>query len=225
MMMGRLYTSYAERNGYEYSVINEVAGEEAGYKTYSLEIKGAYAYGFLKGESGVHRLVRISPFDSGARRHTSFTSVDVVPSIEDEIEIEVLDKDLEISTFRASGAGGQHVNKTDSAVRMVHIPSGVVATCQQERSQLQNKVKALSMLKAKLYQLELLKREEATRKLYDAKGEIAWGNQIRSYVLQPYQLIRDERTGEETSNIQNILDGEIDSFIEAFILGKKRKKG
>ncbi len=223
-MLGRMYTRYAERSGFNVEVVDEVDGEGAGYKTYSLRIEGLNAYGFLKTESGVHRLVRISPFDANGRRHTSFTSVDVVPEFDDEIDIEIKEGDLRQEFCRAGGAGGQHVNKTNSAVRLIHLPTGIAVSCRQERSQHKNKAVAMQMLKAKLYQIELNKRESASQKLYDEKGEISWGNQIRSYVLQPYQLIRDERTGEETSNVQNILDGELQRFIEASLRGQKREK-
>ncbi len=214
-MLLRMYMRWAEKHGYAIDVLDETVGEEAGIKSATLQIKGENAYGWLKSESGVHRLVRISPFDSNARRHTSFSAISVSPVIDDTIDIEILDKDLRVDTYRSSGAGGQHVNKTDSAVRLTHIPSGIVVACQQQRSQQQNRAKAMEMLKAKLYDLEISKREAATNALESAKSDIAWGHQIRSYVLHPYQMIKDLRTEVETSDTAGVLDGDLDPFLSA----------
>ncbi len=211
----RMYTRWAEAKGYKVEWVEESEGEEAGLKSATMIIRGHNAFGWLKTETGVHRLVRISPFDSQARRHTSFASVWVYPVIDDSIEIEVLDKDLRVDTYRASGAGGQHVNKTDSAVRMTHIPTGIVVQCQNDRSQHKNRATAMSMLRARLYEHELRKREEAAEAETAAKTEIGWGHQIRSYVLQPYQMIKDLRTGVEKGNAQGVLDGDLDDFLEA----------
>jgi len=222
-MLMRMYLRWAERKGFEVEILDLQENEEAGIKSATLLIKGAYAYGLLKSEHGIHRLVRISPFDANARRHTSFSGVIVVPEIDDEIEIEIREEDIRVDTYRASGAGGQHVNKTDSAVRITHIPTGIVVTCQSERSQIQNRQRAMKILKARLYELEMRKREE---KIAEAKGEhksIAWGNQIRSYVFQPYQLVKDHRTGVETSNVNAVMDGDIDQFIEAYLKQKARQ--
>ena len=221
-MLMRMYLRWAERKGFEVEILDLQENEEAGIKSATLLIKGPYAYGLLKSEHGTHRLVRISPFDANARRHTSFSGVIVVPEIDDEVEIEIRDEDIRVDTYRASGAGGQHVNKTDSAVRITHIPTGIVVTCQSERSQIQNRQRAMKILKARLYELEMRKREE---KIAEAKGEhksIAWGNQIRSYVFQPYQMVKDHRTGVETSNVNAVMDGEIDQFIEAYLKQKAR---
>ncbi|WP_155957829.1 peptide chain release factor 2 [Fodinicurvata sediminis] len=211
----RMYTRWAEAKGYKVEWVEESEGEEAGLKSATMVIRGHNAFGWLKTETGVHRLVRISPFDSQARRHTSFASVWVYPVIDDSIEIEVLDKDLRVDTYRASGAGGQHVNKTDSAVRMTHIPTGIVVQCQNDRSQHKNRATAMSMLRARLYEHELRKREEAAEAESAVKTEIGWGHQIRSYVLQPYQMIKDLRTGVEKGNAQGVLDGDLDDFLEA----------
>ncbi len=222
-MLMRMYLRWAERKGFEVEILDLQENEEAGIKSATLLIKGPYAYGLLKSEHGTHRLVRISPFDANARRHTSFSGVIVVPEIDDEVEIEIRDEDIRVDTYRASGAGGQHVNKTDSAVRITHIPTGIVVTCQSERSQIQNRQRAMKILKARLYELEMRKREE---KIAEAKGEhksIAWGNQIRSYVFQPYQMVKDHRTGVETSNVNAVMDGEIDQFIEAYLKQKARQ--
>lgn len=219
-MLLRMYIRWAERRGYSVQWIEESGGEEAGIKSTTIRVKGADAYGWLKTESGVHRLVRISPFDASARRHTSFASVSVYPVIDDSIEIEILDKDLRVDTYRASGAGGQHVNKTDSAVRMTHLPTGVVVQCQTDRSQHKNRAAAMNMLKAKLFELEMRKREEAAQAENDAKSDIGWGHQIRSYVLQPYQMIKDLRTGVETSNTQGVLDGDLDDFMAAALAAR-----
>ena len=224
-MLLRMYVRWAEQHGYEVDWLEESPGEEAGLKSATFQVKGPNAYGWLKTESGVHRLVRISPFDANARRHTSFASVWVYPVIDDTITIELQDKDLRIDTYRASGAGGQHVNKTESAVRVTHIPTGIVAACQSERSQHQNKAQAMKMLRARMYEAELKKREAAARALEDAKTDIGWGHQIRSYVLQPYQMVKDVRTGVEKGNARAVLDGDLDEFLEASLSGKKRSKG
>ena len=215
LMLMRMYTRWAEQHDYKVEWLDETSGEEAGIKSATIQVKGHNAYGWLKTESGVHRLVRISPFDSQARRHTSFSSVAVTPVIEDKIVIEINDKDLRIDTYRSSGAGGQHVNKTDSAVRLTHIPTGIVVACQQERSQHKNRAKAYDMLRARLYEFELRKREEASAKVEAAKTDIGWGHQIRSYVLQPYQMVKDLRTGVETSASGAVLDGDLDRFLQA----------
>jgi peptide chain release factor 2 len=214
-MLTRMYTRWADAKGYKVEIIGSNPGEEAGIKSVTLLIKGTNAYGWLKTESGVHRLVRISPFDSNARRHTSFASVWVYPVIDDTIDIDVSESDVRIDTYRASGAGGQHVNTTDSAVRITHMPSGIVVQCQNERSQHKNRATAWSMLRARLYEAELQKREEAAQATADQKTDIGWGHQIRSYVLQPYQMVKDLRTGIESSNPDAVLDGAIDSFVEA----------
>ena len=214
-MLSRMYTRWAEQHGYKVEWMEESAGEEAGIKSATLRVEGLNAYGWMKTESGVHRLVRISPFDSNARRHTSFASVWVYPVIDETIQIEILDKDLRVDTYRASGAGGQHVNRTDSAIRITHLPTGIVVQCQSDRSQHKNRASAMSMLKARLYERELQKREAEAQAEHAAKSDIGWGHQIRSYVLQPYQMVKDLRTGVETSNSQGVLDGDLDSFMEA----------
>ncbi len=214
-MLLRMYMRWAEERRFKTELIDSSAGEEAGLKSATLLIKGQNAYGWLKTESGVHRLVRISPFDSNARRHTSFASVWVYPSIDDTIQVEVNESDCRIDTFRASGAGGQHVNTTDSAVRITHTPTGIVVQCQNERSQHKNRATAWAMLKARIYEMELKKREEEAQAQAASKTEIGWGHQIRSYVLQPYQLVKDLRTGVESTNPPAVLDGDIDAFIEA----------
>lgn len=214
-MLARMYSRWAEASGYKVRVIEESAGEEAGIKSATLEIKGDKAYGWLKTESGVHRLVRISPYDSNARRHTSFASVWVYPVIDDDIDIQINESDCRIDTYRASGAGGQHVNTTDSAVRITHIPTNIAVASQQERSQIKNREIAWAMLKSRLYELELQKREEKANAEAATKTEIGWGHQIRSYVLQPYQMVKDLRTGAQTSDTSGVLDGDIDRFIEA----------
>ncbi len=213
-MLARMYVRWAEAHGYEVELQSESAGEEAGIKSASYKISGPNAYGWLKSESGVHRLVRISPYDSAARRHTSFSSVWVYPVVDDNIEIEVQDKDIRIDTYRSSGAGGQHVNKTDSAVRITHFPTGIVVTS-SEKSQHQNRDIAMKALKSRLYQMELDRRSAAVLAAHEAKGEAGWGNQIRSYVLQPYQMVKDLRTGHETSDTQGVLDGDLDGFMAA----------
>ncbi len=214
-MLLRMYIRWAEKHGYKVTILEESDGEVAGIKSTTIKIEGDMIYGWLKSESGVHRLVRISPFDSNARRHTSFASVHVSPVIDDSIEIEIEDKDLRIDTYRSQGAGGQHVNTTDSAVRITHIPTGIVAACQSGRSQHQNKAAAMEMLKAKLYEAELQKREEEAQGEYTEKTDIGWGHQIRSYVLHPYQMIKDLRTNYETNQSSAVLDGDIDGFLEA----------
>ena len=216
-MLYRMYTRYCEKKGFKVSVLDYQPGDEAGIKSVTLLVEGDKAYGYLKGEKGVHRLVRISPFDSGARRHTSFASLEVMPQFNEEIEIEIRPEDLIIETKRASGAGGQHINKTDSAIRMVHKPTGIVATCQSGRSQIQNREEALNILKSRLLQLEI---EEQQKKIAQLKGETLaneWGSQIRSYVMHPYSLVKDVRTGQETSQVQNVMDGDLDDFIFAYL--------
>ena len=219
-MLVRMYTRWAERRGYTVAWLEESPGEEAGIKSTTLKVTGHNAYGWLKTESGVHRLVRISPFDSSARRHTSFASLWAYPLVDETIEIEILDKDLRIDTYRASGAGGQHINKTDSAVRMTHLPTGIVVQCQNDRSQHKNRAAAMAMLKARLYEVELQKREAELRADHQAKTDIGWGHQIRSYVLQPYQMVKDLRTGVETSNTQAVLDGDLDDFMAAALAAR-----
>ena len=214
-MLMRMYTRWAERRGYKVEYLEESEGEEAGIKSATVKISGHNAYGWAKTETGVHRLVRISPFDSAARRHTSFASVGVSPVIDDTIEVEVEDKDIRVDTFRASGAGGQHINKTDSAIRITHMPTGIVVQCQNDRSQHRNRATAMAMLKSRLYERELRLREEKAQAAADAKGDIGWGHQIRSYVLQPYRMVKDLRTEVETSNTDAVLDGDIDLFISA----------
>lgn len=216
-MLYRMYTRFSEKEGYKVEVLNFQHGDEAGIKNVTLRIEGAYAYGFLKAESGVHRLVRISPFDSGARRHTSFASVHVTPDIESEIEIEIKESDLKIDTFRSSGAGGQSVNTTDSAVRITHVPTGIVVTCQNERSQISNRDKAMQMLKSKLYQKEQEEAAAKKKQLAGEKAEIGFGSQIRSYVFHPYALVKDHRTNFEVGNVQSVMDGDIKSFIEMYL--------
>jgi peptide chain release factor 2 len=219
-MLLRMYVRWAEQHGYKVEWLEESAGEEAGLKSASVKVSGQNAYGWLKTESGVHRLVRISPFDSQARRHTSFASVWVYPVVDETIEIEILDKDVRVDTYRASGAGGQHINKTDSAVRMTHIPTGIVVACQSDRSQHKNRAQAESMLKARQYEHELQKREAAAQAEADSKTDIGWGHQIRSYVLQPYQMVKDLRTAVEKGNAQGVLDGDIDDFLEASLASR-----
>ena len=214
-MLLRMYLRYCEAHGFEAEMIEYQDGEEAGIKSATFAVRGEYAFGYLKNESGVHRLVRISPYDAARRRHTSFASVDVYPEVDDTVEIEVLDKDLRIDTFRSSGAGGQHVNRTDSAVRMTHLPTGIVVSCQNERSQIKNRSTAMKVMRARLYDLEMKKRAEEQAKRQDAKMEIAWGSQIRSYVLHPYRMVKDHRTNVEVGDADSVLDGELDPFIEA----------
>ncbi len=222
MMLYRMYTRWADRHGYKVKVLNYLDGDEAGIKSVTIQIDGLYAYGFLKSESGVHRLVRISPFDSSGRRHTSFASLEVMPEIDEEINIEINESDLKVDTYRASGAGGQHVNTTDSAVRITHLPTGVVTACQNERSQHQNREVAMKMLKSKLIEI---KEREHLDKIEDIKGEqkeIAWGYQIRSYVFMPYTLVKDHRSNFESGNVNAVMDGEIDGFINAYLKGKSK---
>ncbi len=216
-MLLRMYTRWAERKGYEVEITDLTPGEEAGIKSVTMTVRGPYAYGHLKAEKGVHRLVRISPFDASARRHTSFALVEVMPLIEDDIEININPNDLRIDVYKSAGAGGQHVQKNATAVRIVHLPTGIVVQCQNERSQHQNKEMAMRILRARLYALELEKREQELARLKGKHVEAGWGNQIRSYVLQPYQMVKDLRTGYETGNVQAVLDGEIDPFIEAYL--------
>jgi peptide chain release factor 2 len=223
-MLFRMYVRWIERHGFEYQIIDWQAGEEAGLKDATIEVRGKYAYGHLKAEAGVHRLVRISPFDANKRRHTSFASVFVLPEIEDNVTVKIDEKDLRVDTYRASGAGGQHVNKTSSAVRITHIPTGIIVQCQNERSQIRNRELAMKLLMAKLYQL---KREEERAKLDELeknKKEITWGSQMRSYVFQPYTLVKDHRTGAANRNVQAVMDGELDEFIKAFLMGKRYNK-
>lgn len=216
-MLMRMYRRWFERRGFQYEIIDSQQGDEAGIKSITFSVTGEFAYGYAKAEIGVHRLVRISPFDSNSRRHTSFASVDVFPELDDEIEIEIDEKDLRIDTFRASGSGGQHVNTTDSAIRITHIPSGVIVACQAERSQHKNRATAMKMLKAKLYEKEREQREKEADEIRGVKSDNGWGNQIRSYVLHPYQMVKDLRTGIETGNTSGVLDGDIDQFIEGWL--------
>jgi len=217
-MLLRMYTRYGERKGFKVSQLDYQAGDEAGVKSVTIQMEGLFAYGLLKGEAGVHRLIRISPFDSSGRRHTSFASVDVYPDMDDDIEIEIRDEDLRIDTFRSSGPGGQSVNKTSSAVRITHIPTGLVAQCQNEKSQHRNKATALRLIKARLYEQELKKIEESRRQDYQAKEAIAWGSQIRTYTLQPYRLVKDHRSNSESGNVDAFLDGDLDEMIRNHLL-------
>lgn len=222
-MLLRMYLRWAERRGFKVEMLDFMPGEEAGIKGATFLVQGPYAYGYLKAEAGVHRLVRISPFDASGRRHTSFASVFVAPEVDEAINVDINEKDLRVDTYRASGAGGQHVNKTSSAVRITHIPTGIVVQCQNERSQHKNRAIAMKILKARLYERELKKREEEKQKLHSEKKEIAWGSQIRSYILQPYQLIKDHRTDHEAGNVRDVLDGNLDGFIQAYL--KWRQEG
>jgi peptide chain release factor 2 len=217
-MLLRMYLRWAERKGFSTTIIDYQPGDEAGLKSVSMTIEGDYAYGYAKAEIGIHRLVRISPFDSGARRHTSFASVFVYPEVNDEIVVEIDEKDLRIDTYRSTGAGGQHVNKTDSAVRITHMPTGIVVQCQNERSQHKNKAMAMKFLKSRLYEMELQEQKKKIDELNKAKKDIAWGSQIRSYILHPYKLAKDHRTNLEVGNVNRVLDGDIDDFIEAYLL-------
>jgi peptide chain release factor 2 len=221
-MLLRLYLRWAERHDFKVEVADEQPGEGAGIKSATFTVEGEYAYGYLKAEAGIHRLVRISPFDANARRHTSFASVFVYPAIDDKVEVTINPADLRIDTFRASGAGGQHVNKTDSAVRFTHIPSGIVVTCQNERSQHKNRAMAMKILRARLFELEMRKKREQLEQFTKEKKDITWGSQIRSYVLQPYRMVKDHRTGVEIGNTDAVLDGQIDPFIEAYLLGVRK---
>ena len=217
-MLLRMYLRWAEKKGFKTSIIDYQPGEEAGVKSVTLTVEGEYAYGYAKAESGIHRLVRISPFDAGARRHTSFASVFVYPEIDDKIVIDIDEKDLKVDTYRSTGAGGQHVNKTDSAVRITHIPSGIVVQCQNERSQHKNRAMAMKVLRSRLYELKLREQNEKFQAREKTKKDIAWGSQIRSYVLHPYKMIKDHRTNKEVGNVNRVLDGDIDDFIEAYLL-------
>lgn len=222
-MLVRMYTRWCERNGYSYACLDSQPGDEAGIKSATFLVTGPYAYGYLKGERGVHRLVRISPFDSNKRRHTSFVALDVTAEIVDEVEVVIEDKDLRVDTFRSGGAGGQHVNKTDSAIRIVHLPTGIVVSCQAERSQHANRDKAMRMLKARLYEYEQDKQRKDMEQFYGEKGEMAWGHQIRSYVLQPYTLVKDHRTDLEIGNVADVLDGAVTPFIQKYMRHSARK--
>jgi len=219
----RMYLRYAERKGFKADVLDFLPGEEAGLKSVTIRIQGDYVYGNLSQESGVHRLVRISPFDANKRRHTSFAAVFIYPEVEEDIEVEINPDDLRIDTYRASGRGGQHVNVTDSAVRITHVPTGIVVQCQNERSQHKNKASAMKVLKARLYELEKKAKQEKLEKLEDAKSDIAWGNQIRSYVLQPYRMIKDLRTNVEIGDVDRVLDGDIDEFIKSSLMSRKKE--
>jgi peptide chain release factor 2 len=221
-MLLRMYRRYCEEQGLELEILDLQPGDEAGIKSVTFNVRGAYAYGYLKAERGVHRLVRISPFDANKRRHTSFCALDVVAELDDDIDVEIKEDDLRVDTYRSGGAGGQHINKTDSAIRLTHLPTGIVVAVQSERSQHKNRAKAMSMLKAKIYEYGQDKKRRDLERFYGAKGEIAWGSQIRSYVLQPYTLAKDHRTGEENSNIQAVLDGDLQPFIEAYLRASAR---
>ena len=223
-MLLRMYTMWAENKGFTLNVVDSLDGDEAGIKSITFIVKGEYAYGYMQAEMGVHRLVRISPFDANKRRHTSFASVDVIPEVDDDINIVIDDKDIRIDTYRATGAGGQHVNKTDSAVRITHLPTNIVVQSQTERSQVKNKATAMKLLKAKLYDYEQEKKRQQFEKHYDDKGLIAWGNQIRSYVFMPYQLVKDHRTEYETAQVEKVMDGEIDDFIGKYLDWKLQNK-
>ena len=224
-MLYRMYTRWAEKEECKLDIIDFQTGDEAGIKDVTFELKGDYGFGLLKGEAGVHRMVRISPFDSNSRRHTSFASVFVYPAVEDNIEIDINQSELRIDTYRASGAGGQHVNKTDSAVRITHVPTGIVAQCQNQRSQHKNKNQAMKILKSRLYQLEIEKEKEKNKDLEDQKMDIGWGSQIRSYIFHPYQMVKDHRTKEENGNIQAVMDGNLNQFIRAYLLSMINNKG
>ncbi|WP_334110129.1 peptide chain release factor 2, partial [Thermodesulfitimonas autotrophica] len=223
-MLFRMYTRWAEARGFEVRLLDSLAGDEAGLKSVTFEVNGPNAYGYLRAERGVHRLVRISPFDASGRRHTSFASVDVLPVLEESGAVEIKPEEIRVDTFRASGAGGQHVNKTESAVRITHLPTGITVTCQSERSQAANKAAALEILQAKLLDLKIKEQEAQLAKLRGEQREIAWGSQIRSYVLNPYSLVKDHRTGVEQGNVQAVLDGEIDAFIHAFLLAEAQQR-
>jgi peptide chain release factor 2 len=217
-MLLRMYLRWAEKKGYKRDIIDILAGEEAGLKNVTFTVSGPYAYGYLKAETGIHRLVRISPFDAGARRHTSFASVFVIPEIPEDVVIEIDEKDLRVDTFRSSGAGGQHVNKTDSAVRITHLPTGIVVQCQNERSQHKNKATAMKILKARLYEREMKEKAERLEGLHNSKKEIAWGSQIRSYVLHPYRMVKDHRTNRVIHDVDRVMDGDVDELMKAYLL-------
>ena len=221
-MLLRMYQRFAEKSGYKTEMLDIKAGDEAGISSATVMVRGEYAYGRLKAELGVHRLVRISPFNAAGKRQTSFASLDVLPEVDDSIDIKIEEKDIRVDVYRAGGHGGQGVNTTDSAVRITHMPSGLVVTCQNERSQIKNKASAMGVLKSRLYEIEMDKKRAATEKHYGEKGEIGFGHQIRSYVFQPYQMVKDLRTGEQTGDIQGVMDGDLNAFIEAFLRGKKR---
>lgn len=216
-MLYRMYDRWSNQNGFKVEILDTLSGEEAGIKSITLNIKGAYAYGYLKGEKGVHRLVRISPFDSNGKRHTSFAAVNIIPEIEDDVEITLKGEDLKIDTYRASGAGGQHVNTTDSAVRITHLPTNIIVTCQKERSQIKNRETAMKILKSKLFELELEKREKEMEDLKGVDSKIEWGSQIRSYVFQPYKMVKDHRTKVEEGNVEKVMDGNINKFINEYL--------
>lgn len=216
-MLYRMYDRWSSHNGFKVEILDSLSGEEAGIKSITLNIKGNYAYGYLKGEKGVHRLIRISPFDSNGKRHTSFAAVNVVPEIEDNVEVEIRNEDIKIDTYRASGAGGQHINTTDSAVRITHIPTNTVVTCQKERSQIKNRETAMKILKSRLFELELEKREKEMENLKGVDSKIEWGSQIRSYVFQPYKMVKDHRTKAEEGNVDKVMDGNISHFINEYL--------
>ncbi len=220
-MLLRMYRRYCAEQGFEVSLLDSLPGDEAGLKSVTIAVSGAYAYGYLAAERGVHRLVRISPFDANQRRHTSFASLDVVAELDDDVPVEIKDADLRVDTYRSGGAGGQHVNKTDSAVRLTHLPSGIVVACQSERSQHSNRARAMKLLRARLYEWTQDQKRRALEKFYGPKGEIAWGHQIRSYVLQPYTLVKDHRTNLEVGNVAKVLEGDLDAFIEAYLKFKR----
>jgi len=220
-MLLRMYLRWAEKQNYKAEIIEILTGDEAGIKNVTFSVVGDYSYGYLKAEVGIHRLVRISPYDAGKRRHTSFASLFVYPDIEDEIVVEIDESELRIDTFRASGAGGQHVNKTDSAVRITHLPTGIVVQCQNERSQHKNKAMAMKVLKARIYERQLQEQEKKMEELHSTKKQIAWGSQIRSYVMQPYRMVKDHRTNKETGNVESVLDGNIDDFIKEYLISSK----
>ena len=226
-MLYRMYTRWAEAHGYSVEVLDLLEGDEAGLKSVTFQVNGENAYGYLKSEAGIHRLVRLSPFNANAKRQTSFSSCDVMPDIETDLDVEVRDEDIRIDTYRSSGAGGQHINKTSSAIRITHFPTGIVVTCQNERSQLMNKDKAMQMLKAKLLMLKMEENEEQAAEIRGEVSGISWGNQIRSYVFQPYTMVKDLRTGEETSNVNAVMDGDLDRFMNAYLkwlsLGKPKR--
>ncbi|MCE0499052.1 MAG: peptide chain release factor 2, partial [Methylacidiphilales bacterium] len=221
-MLLRMYQRFAEKSGYKTEMLDIQPGDEAGISSATVQVKGEFAYGRLKAEHGVHRLVRISPFNSAGKRKTSFASLDVIAEVDDSIDIKIEEKDIRVDVYRSGGPGGQGVNTTDSAVRITHLPTGLVVTCQNERSQIKNRATAMSVLKARLYEMEMDKKRAEMEKHYGEKGEIGWGRQIRSYVFQPYQMVKDLRTGEQTSDVQGVMDGDLNAFIESFLRGKKR---